>query len=141
MELAAVAMGISAVSSVLGGVSALQAGRQSAYNAEAEGRQAQLTAAAEATRQRRINEAQHGAFRAAVGASGSTFEGSPMMAYLENVKQGELNAQDHLYAGQLKRRSYNMQADLYRREGKNALYSGVLGGAGIAAKYFGGGKL
>jgi hypothetical protein len=121
---------ISAGFSVLQGVAGLQAGRQSAAYAEADAEQAKLTAAAEATRQRRITAAQLGEYRAQVGAQGTTFEGSPMLAYLENVKEGEMQALDKLYAGQLKSRSLKEEANIYRRRGTLDLLGGVAQGAG-----------
>lgn len=121
---------ISAGFSLLGGVAQFQAGRQNAAYSEADAKQAKLTAAAEASRQRRIVNAQLAEFRAGVGAQGTTFEGSPMLAYLENVKHGELEVQDKLYAGKLKSRSLKEQADIYRRQGTMGLLAGGAQAAG-----------
>lgn len=118
---------IAAVSNIFQGIAGYQANRQNAAYAEAEAKQAKLTAAAEAARTRRQVAAQQGEFVAGVGAQGTTFEGSPMEAYINNAIQGELMAQDKIYEGKLKERAFKMQRDMYKRQAFYSLFSAVTG--------------
>lgn len=119
------------------GVAGFQAERQNAAYASADARQAKLTAAAEASRERYKTEAALGEYRAAVGAQGTAFEGSPMLAYLENVKQGELMALDKIYEGKLKSRAFKIQRDIHLRKGWSTLIGGLLGAGGSAFSAYG----
>ena len=121
---------ISAGASLLGGVSALTTARGQAAAATQEGRQAMAVATEEAARSRYQSRFQLGAIRAEAGAQGTTFEGSPMASYLESAKQAELQAQDILYGGTLRKQQAGYQAQLYRRQGMFGLLSGVTGAAG-----------
>jgi hypothetical protein len=123
-------MGLSAGFSLLQGVAGFASGRQNAAYAEADAKQAQVNAQAEATRQRRIVASQQATLRADVGAQGTTFTGSPMEVYLANAKQGEIEAQDKLYAGKLKARSLRAEADIYSRGATSSLFGGFAGAAG-----------
>jgi len=114
--------------SVLQGLSGSAANRSNAGAALYEGRQAMATAEAEANRERRLNQARLGSIRAAAGAQGTTFEGSPMLAYLDSVKNAALNEQDILYGGQLKQASKKIEADVYKRQAGGSLLAGVAGG-------------
>jgi hypothetical protein len=121
---------IGAGASLLRGVSALTTGQGQAAAATQEGRQAMRVATEEAGRSRYQSRFQLGAIRAQAGAQGTTFEGSPMASYLESAKQAELQAQDILYGGQLKKQQAGFQAQLYRRQGIFGLLGGVAGAAG-----------
>ena len=116
--------------SLLSGIGGMQAGNANAAIAKAEGNQALAAGRAEANRIRARNAATQSTFMAGAGAQGTTFEGSPMLAYLENAKQGELEAQDALYSGRIKASSLKMQADIYKRQGTSSLIGGLAKGLG-----------
>lgn len=118
---------------VMQGVAGMRANQQNAANASAEAGQELLTSKAEADRIRRQNAFTLSEFRAGVGAQGTTFEGSPMMAYLENVKQGELEVQDALFGGKIRSRSRRMEADIFSKQAPWALIGGVTQGVGLAS--------
>lgn len=115
---------ISAGFSVLGGISGMQAGRQNAAYATAEGKQDVLNSQAEANRAHRENALKLSSIRATIGAQGSTDEGSPMLAYLDSVKNASLDEQDILFSGKLKQRSKKYEADIYRRGASMSLLGG-----------------
>lgn len=121
---------IGAGASLLGGVSKLTTGIGQAQAATLEGQQAMQVATEEAARSRYQSRFQLGAIRAQAGAQGTTFEGSPMASYLESAKQAELQAQDILYGGTLKKQQKTFEAELYRRGGYAGLLTGVAGAAG-----------
>lgn len=121
---------VSAGFSILQGLSGFASGQQNAAYAQADAKQAMVNARAEADRQRRIVAIQQGQLRADVGAQGTTFTGSPMEVYLANAKQGELEAQDKLFEGKLKKRSLKAQANIYENQAYGSLFSGVAGAAG-----------
>jgi hypothetical protein len=129
---------VKAVGSIMQGVGEMQADRQNATNAIAEGHQAMATSEAEATRVRRQVAAQQGTLRAEAGAQGTTFAGSPMEVYTENAAQGELMAQDRIYQGRLVKRSKKMEANMYQRKAQGALLGGIFGALGAGASAFGG---
>jgi hypothetical protein len=130
---------VSAGFSVLSGLSGFASGQQNAAYAEADAKQSMINARAEADRQRRLVAIQQSQLRADVGAQGTTFSGSPMEVYLANAKAGEMEAQDKIYAGKLKKRSLLAQADIYRNQGYGSLFGGFAGAAGSLAKVGGGG--
>lgn len=132
------AAAIQAVGSIMQGVASMQANRQNAAFATAEGKQAVATGDAEARRVRAQVAQQQATLRASAGAQGTTFTGSPMEVYLENAKQGEIMAQDRSYQGQLIKRSKKMEANIYKRQAGSALMGGLFGAAGAVAG--GGGK-
>lgn len=115
--------------SVIQGIAGMRSAQQNAAYAKADAQQALLQGDTEANRQRRINAAQQAELVAQTGAQGTTMTGSPMEVYLENAKQGELQAQDLKYGAQLKARSYNQQADIYNREASASLFTGIAKGA------------
>lgn len=124
---------IAAATAVAGGVAASKAATQNKLNAESEAEQALLTGQAEADRTRRENNQRLSIIRAELGAQGTSFEGSPMLAYLDNVKNAELQAQDALYAGQIGSRSKRMEAGIHKREAAGALLAGGARAAGSFA--------
>lgn len=121
--------GLAAAFSVIQGVSGFFAGREEAAFRKAEGKQALATGQAEATRQRRIIAAQQSQLTADVGASGTTMAGSPMEVYLANAREGELQAQDRIYAGQLTAFGKKQEAALAKRRGTSELLGGIAGAA------------
>lgn len=123
------ATALSVLSPVLSGMSDRSAASQNASSARTEAAYARMSAQAEADRTRRINDATQAKFRAQAGHQGTLFEGSPMLAYLENAKQSELEAQDALYAGTLRSSALKQQASAYKQKGNAALIAGLTKGA------------
>jgi len=137
MAWAAAAQGIQAIGSIMQGVASMQANRQNAANAMAEGKQAVATGDAEANRVRAQVAQQQATLRAGAGAQNTTMEGSPMEVYIENAKQGEIMAQDRSYQGQLVKRSKKMEANIYKRQAGAAMLGGLFKAVGA---FSGGGQ-
>lgn len=131
---------IQAVGSIMKGVSEMQANRQNAAFATAEGKQAVVTGEAEASRVRRQVAATQGQLRAQAGAQGTTFQGSPMEVYINNALEGEIQARDKIYEGKLIQRSKQYQANLYKRQAGAALMGGLFQAGGAAASAYGAGS-
>ncbi len=125
--------------SVLSGVAGFQNQRAQAAYYKMQGNQAMAVANEEASRSRYQSKFQLGAIRAQAGAQGTTFAGSPMTSYLESAKQAELQAQDIIYGGFLKKQQANYQAKLAQRSGLQSLFGGIAGGVGSLATSFAGG--
>lgn len=121
---------ISAGFSFLQGIAGFASGRHNAAYAEAEANSALLAGRAEKDRQRRVNAYKESEFRAELGGSGTVGDVSPMLAYLENVKHGELMAQDKMYQGRLTAFGRNQEARNYRAKGMWDLIGG--GAAGLS---------
>ena len=120
---------ISAGFSLIQGIAGYSSAKENEKRAKAEGRAAIATGEAEKARQQRINLAKEASFEAGVSTQGTTFEGSPMLAYLENVKQGALEAQDFSYRGQLT----NYYKGFEARDYNSRAWASLLGGAAGAA--------
>src|SRR6266540_3041113 len=105
---------ISAGFSVLQGFAGFRSGQQNAAYAEVQAKNAALQGKEEAARQRRVNAYEQRKFRAELGATGTVGDVSPMLAYLENVNQGELSAEDKIYQGKLSKFGYEEQAANYQ---------------------------
>lgn len=131
------AFAIQAVGSIMKGVAEMQASRQNAAFATAEGKQAVATGNAEADRVRRQVAATQGTLRASAGAQNTTFEGSPMDVYINNALEGEVMAQDKSYEGKLIQRTKKMQANLYKRQAGAAMLGGLFQAGGAAAQSYG----
>lgn len=131
-----------AAMAIMKGVAEMQAQKQNALNAKAEGEAAMQSAKAESDRQKRIDDAQLGEMKANAGAQGSEFAGSPMLVYLDSIKNATLHEQDIIYnKGTIPKFEAKMQADQYRRQGNMAMFNagmsavsslvgGMAGGAG-----------
>jgi hypothetical protein len=131
---------VMAAMAVMQGVAQMQAQKQNALNTKAEGEAAMNTANAEAGRQKRIDDAKLGQMRADIGAQGSEFEGSPMLAYLDSVKNAALGQEDLRYKGQLGQFEKGMEAKNYERAASSALWGGVMNGVSkLVGGYMGGG--
>lgn len=138
MAAAMIAMAaIKAVGSIMQGVSQMQAEKQNALTAKAEGYQALATGEEEATRIRRQVATQQATLRAGAGAQGTTFAGSPMEVYAQNAAQGELMARDPLYKSQLVFQAKKMEAREARRRATGALVGGIFGALGAGASAMG----
>jgi len=71
-----------------------------------------------------------GSIIATAGAQGTTFEGSPMLSYLESVKEAELEALQARHTGNLKATGLKAEARLHRM---GAISTGAGGLAKLAA--------
>jgi len=121
---------LSAGFSILQGVAGMRANQQNARFAESEADSAIAASKEDAQRQRQINIAKLGEFRAQAGAQGSTFEGSPMLVYLNNVKNAALDEQDLLYKGKLQAFGKRQEAKIYDQQAGSSLFGGIAGAAG-----------
>jgi hypothetical protein len=130
---------IAAGFSALQGVAGFSSAKENERRAVAEGKAAVQTGEAEKARQQRINLSKEATFEAEASAQGTTFAGSPMLAYLENVKQGALQAEDFSYKGQLTKYSKKFEARDYNARGWASLLAGGAGVASALAPVFGGG--
>lgn len=116
------------------GVSGFVAAGRNADIAQAEGRQAIMASQEEAARVRRQVAQQQARVRAQAGGD---LSGSSLEILLENAKQGELMAQDKLYAGQLTAWAKKRQAAQYRTAGLFGLADSAASIAGMAVKQIG----
>jgi hypothetical protein len=116
---------------VIGGLfSGLQQRSTSRYNAAVEKQNAGIAAArgADEERMQRDQAAQSlGQSRAAIGSSGVTLSGSPLDLLTRASGNAELDAQKIRYNTQLEVNQHNSQAKIFKKEGKNALISSVIG--------------
>lgn len=140
MDPATIGMAFSALSgvfSVVQGISGMNTEKQNALNNKADAKLAETQGQNEATRQRNITRAQQSELLANTGASGTLATGSPMEAYLANAKQGEMEAQDKIYAGNLKSRSLKAAAKINSRQATSQLIGGLGAGAATLGGMFG----
>jgi hypothetical protein len=121
---------LSAAMSVAGGIASANTEKQNSLNAEADADLAVQQGQSEADRQRAITRASQAKLVAESGAQGTTLTGSPMEVYLANAKQGEIEAQDKVYAGNLKARGLKAQAGMYNRQATSSLIGGTASGVG-----------
>lgn len=99
--------------------------------AKALNQQAQADAqssAFEAAQEKKKQELQQAAARAAVGASGVAVAGSPTEVLAANAKQGQLDLKAIQYGSQLRQNSLNTQASISRYQGKQAFTAGIING-------------
>ena len=122
--------GIGAVFSV---VSAISGGQSQAaafnYNAQTNQRNSVVAtqqASADEARQRRENLLRQGQLRAGFGASGVTLDGSPLDVLESAATNGELDAQNIRYKGNLRAIGYQDTATLDSMSSNNASTSGYL---------------
>lgn len=106
-----------------GAVAAAQ-GEFNAQTSEAEAAQARTTAAYEADRSRTKAGYALAADRAAIGASGLGFEGSPLEVLAFNAGQAELDAQAIRYGGEVRASSLEGQAASQRYQGALGIIQG-----------------
>lgn len=125
--LPAIAVIASAAASVVGGVSAIVQGRQSAKLAEQAGRynvaQIKTETAVKEAQLRRDRLRRLGAFRAAVAGRGMTLSGSPLAVMADQVAEAEEEALLLRYAGESRASatwySAQVQAARYKAAGLN----------------------
>lgn len=123
---------LSAAGTAVSAIGSIAQGRAGAaadtYNAQA----AQVEAQAKETAQR-ADAARHiGAQRAAIGKSGASFVGTPILALAESASQAEIDALNTRYTGE-------RQADLYKASASNRRTQGMIGAG--ASLLSGAGKL
>ena len=124
--IAAIAASVSAVSAVATGVTSYMSGQANAAMAKSEAEQALAVGQQEAARTRRLVAHRQAAFLAQ--AEDTNINDSPMQVYLANAKQGELEAQDKIYAARLRAGSKIFEGDLASMKGTGGLISGSLKG-------------
>ncbi len=133
---------LTAFSAVVGAAGALQAGAAQAeaaeFNARVSEQQARRARQAAAFEEQRLRDA--GAQRAAIGASGIGFEGSPLLVMADTAEEAELDAPAIRFSGSTAEARAKSQAALDRLQARQARTAGffqagasILGGAtGIA---------
>jgi hypothetical protein len=117
-------------SSLLQGVAGLQAGEANANAMTAAARQSLAAGAANKTLSGMRSRAQLGEMKAQMGAQGSTFSGSPMLVYLDSVKNAALEDENAYYQGQLKASGLSAQSKIARMGGYNSLLEGAIRAGG-----------
>lgn len=99
--------------SALGVMGALSAGKAAQGAANYNAPSAMIEAQSRENAQRAQAARQLGAIRAAIGKSGATSEGTPLLVLAESAANAEIDALNTQYTGQ-------RQAGLYRAQGANA---------------------
>lgn len=142
-----VLIALTAFSAVVGAAGTLQAGAAQAeaaeFNARVSEQEAQRARQAAAFEEQRLRDAARrvaGAQRAAIGASGIGFEGSPLLVMADTAEEAELDALAIRFSGSTAEARAKSQAALDRLQARQARTAGffqagasILGGAtGIA---------
>lgn len=131
---ALLALGLSAGGAIASGA---QQQQMANYQAKAYEQQAQAegqASAFEAAQERKKQELQQAAARAAVGASGVAVAGSPTEVLAANAKQGQLDIKAIQYGSQIRQNSLRTQADISKFSGKQAMTAGIINGVtGLAS--------
>jgi len=122
---------------LLQGVSGYASGNTNAAYLKEAGRQAKMVGAANKNLSDARGRAQLGEIRAQVGAQGTTFSGSPMLVYLDSVKNAAIESQMEYYKGEIGATGYKEQARVARRGGESDLWSGIIGASAPAMKSLG----
>lgn len=125
---ALLALGLSVGGSVATGA---QQQQMDNYQAKAYEQQAKADAQASAFEQaqeRKKQELQQAAARAAVGASGVAVTGSPTEVLAANARQGQLDIKAIQYGSQIRQNSLTTQAGISRFSGKQAMTAGIING-------------
>lgn len=121
---------VSAAGSVMQGNQANAAAQVQAQAMDQQRQAEQQTAAFEMAQEQRKQELQRSASRAAIGASGVGFQGSPTAVLTANAAQGQLDLEAIRYGSQLRQNTLSTQADLTRMQGKQARTAGFINAAG-----------
>lgn len=115
---------LSSGASLLQGITGMVSGMTNASYANAMATQARQAGNAEANRLATINRQKLGAIKAAAGASGTIpTSGSPMMVYLNSVKQAALEEETARYGGKVEAIGLEQQA-------KQSMIGGIFSGVG-----------
>lgn len=131
----AVFTGLGAGSQLLQGLAGYRSAQTNAAYMDAAAKQALQAGAANEDIAAARGRAEVGALRATVGAQGTTMAGSPMLVYLDSVKNAALTSAQQYYEGQLKSYSLTQQAKATRQGGLFDLLGGgvrAIGGLGSA---------
>lgn len=118
MAAAAPYMAVAGTLMAAGGARAQGQAAQAAANYNA--RSAEIEAQSREAAQRASSARELSAARAAIGKSGATMEGTPLMVLAESAANAEIDALNTRYTGQ-------RQASLYRAQGANARTQGNIG--------------
>lgn len=105
------------IGGVLGAVGAASQGKAAQSSANYNAQSALIESQSRETAQRTQAARQLGTMRAAIGKSGATSEGTPLMVLAESAANAEIDALNTRQSGQ-------RQADLYRAQGANARKQG-----------------
>ena len=122
---------------LLKGISGYQSGAANAAYLNESGRQARMVGAANKNLADARGRAQLGEIRAQVGAQGSTFSGSPMLVYLDSVRNAAIESATEYYKGSIGEAGYKEQARWAKRGGEADLWSGIIGASAPAMKSLG----
>ena len=131
----AVFTGLSAGSQLLQGLAGYRSAQTNAAYMNAAAKQALQAGAANEDIAAARGRAEVGALRATVGAQGTTMAGSPMLVYLDSVKNAALTSAQQYYEGKLKSYSLTQQAKMTKQGGLFDLLGGgvrAIGGLGSA---------
>lgn len=127
MSWGTILQGISAGSSLLQGVSGMQAGEANAAYLSDASKQALRAGAANKSIAEQRHRAQLGEFKAQMGAQGTTMSGSPMLVYLDSVKNAAIDAVNEYYTGAVQAGSHRAQSKISKMGGYADLFKGVVG--------------
>ena len=122
---------------LLQGLSGYSSGNTNAAYLKEAGKQARMVGAANKNLSDARGRAQLGEIRAQVGAQGSTMSGSPMLVYLDSVRNAAIESQMEYYKGEIGDTGYKEQARVARRGGEADLWSGIIGASAPALKSLG----
>jgi hypothetical protein len=135
VTLADAATAVTAVTGALGSIAGANAqasaAEQQAAFAEQNAAIARQRAASDEARTRRENRRRQGLARATIGASGVTFEGSPLDVLSDSAAEAELDALTVRQAGELEASGFRQQARNARARASDARTAGRIG-AGTA---------
>lgn len=106
-------MALATAGSAMGVMGTLSAGKAAQGAANYNAQSALIEAQSRETAQRASAARQIGATRAAIGKSGATSEGTPLLVLAESAANAEIDALNTRYTGE-------RQATLYRTQGVNA---------------------
>jgi hypothetical protein len=114
---------------LLQGIAGFQSGNANANNLSAAAKQARYVGAANKNIMDARGRAQLGELKAQMGAQGTTFSGSPMLVYLDSVRNAAIESQNAYYQGATQAANYKAQSKLTRAGAQDSLFSGILAAA------------
>jgi hypothetical protein len=110
---------LSSLGTAMSAAGALSQGKAAQSSANYNAQYALIESQSRETAQRAQAARQLGTMRAAIGKSGATSEGTPLLVLAESAANAEIDALNTRYTGQ-------RQANLYRAQGANARSQGYL---------------
>lgn len=130
------AAALSAVSAIQQGRASQQAANYQATVAQQQGEQARQVAAQQEEDYRRQQSRLMGAQRAAVGGSGATMSGTPLLSSEDMAGEAELQALRIRYGGDVQTARATQEAELLRYQGKQAKKQGYMrAGASLLSSF------